>query len=68
MQVNIKDFNVKMEIKTRGVELEVCDPDGTHHGDLVLTKTKVIWCPGRTSRPKGHTVTWKQFISLMEEL
>ena len=68
MQVHIKDFNVKMEIKTRGVEMEVRDPDGTHCGDLVLTKTQVIWCPGRTSRPKGHAVTWKKFISLMEAL
>lgn len=66
MKVNIKDFNVAMEIKNNGIELEVRETDGSHLGDLVVTKTQVIWCPGRTTRTNGHTVTWKKFIQMTE--
>lgn len=65
MKVNIKDFNVAMEIKNNGIELEVRETEGSHLGDLVITKTQVIWCPGRTTRAKGYAVGWKKFIQLM---
>lgn len=65
MNVSIKDFNVAMEVKNNGIELEVRDTDGTHRGDLVVTKTRVIWCPGRTTPANGHSLTWNQFIDLM---
>ena len=67
MNVSIKDFQVAMEIKNRGIELAVRDTDGTHRGDLVVTKTRVIWCRGRTTRANGHSLTWSQFIALMQQ-
>ena len=68
MQVYIKQFNVAMEVKTAGVELEVKEPGGQHLGDLVVTKTKLIWCRGRTRPENGKQTTWTQFIEHMEAL
>lgn len=68
MQISIKEFNVEMEIKNRGVELEVRDPDGNHRGDLVVTKTHVIWCGGRTTPENGKSLTWNRFIAMMDAL
>lgn len=66
MQVKIKQFDVQMEIKNNGVELEVASPDGSHLGDLVITKSKLIWCKGRTRPENGESISWKKFIKLME--
>ena len=41
MKVTVKDFAVSMEIKNKGIELDVYDNDGKHLGDLVVTKTKL---------------------------
>lgn len=67
MKVMIKEFGLDMEVKTRGIELEIRSPDGTkQRGDLVLTKTKIVWCKGRTSRDRGVAVTWEEFVEWME--
>ena len=56
-----------MEIKNTGIELDVYSADGEHHlGDLVVTKTHVIWCKGRTGRANGVKVKWEDFIAWME--
>jgi hypothetical protein len=68
MNVSIKDLAVSMEIKNKGIELDVYDSDGNHLGDLVITKTKVIWCKGRTTPANGTAVGWPKFIELMESL
>lgn len=67
MQVSIKDFDVKMELKNNGIELEVREPNGDHQGDLVITKTQLIWCRGRTTRANGIPITWANFIDWIEE-
>ena len=37
MKVNVKRFNVEMEVKNSGIEFEVRTPNGSKHlGDLVL--------------------------------
>lgn len=67
MKVSIKEFNVGMEVKTGGIEFQVKSPDGdTHHGDLILTKAKLIWCRGRTPRSSGTEISWRDFIEYME--
>jgi len=53
MNVSIKQFGISMEIKTKGMELEVKDSGGKQLGDLVITKTRLIWCPGKTTPRKG---------------
>lgn len=67
MKVKIKDLDIMMEIKNKGIEIDVYSNDNRHLGDLVITKTKVIWCRGRTDRRNGIDFTWKKFIELMEE-
>jgi hypothetical protein len=63
MKVSIKEFDVAMELKNNGVELEVRDPQGNHVGDLVITKTVVEWCAGRTRRGNGVTKSWDDLIA-----
>ncbi len=67
MKVSIKDLSVDMDIKTKGVELDVYSPDGkTHHGDLYVTSTGLTWCKGKTSRAKGIKVSWAEFMKWAE--
>lgn len=68
MKVSIKDLSVSMEIRNKGVELDVYDTSGKHLGDLVVTKTKVIWCKGKTAPANGKSLTWSKFIEMMESL
>jgi hypothetical protein len=65
MEVSIKRFDVEMSIKNNGIELDVSDTKGNHLGDLVITKTKVEWCKGRTAPKNG--LTWTEFIAVMEK-
>ena len=62
MKVSIKDLGVSMDVKTKGVEIQVRDNNGKLKGDFYVTSTKLIWCPGQTSREKGHEVKWDEFI------
>ena len=68
MQVSIKDFTVSMEIKNRGVELDVYANDGKHLGDLVVTKTGLTWCKGKTQPENGKKINWKDFIEYMQSV
>ena len=67
MKVYIKQFNVDMELKTSGVELEIRNPKGKHLGDLFITKTELIWCKGKKRRENGVPITWANFIDFMED-
>jgi hypothetical protein len=67
MNVSIKNFAVTMDIKNAGMELDVYDTSGTHLGDLVISKTKLIWCNGKTTRRKGKPIKWSEFIKYMNE-
>lgn len=65
MKVYVKEFDVEMELKNKGVELDVADPQGNHLGDLIVTKTKLIWCQGQTRRANGKEILWDEFIAFM---
>lgn len=67
MKVSVKDFSVSMEIKNKGIELDVYDTDGTHLGDLIVTKSGLTWCKGKTTQAYGQKLSWKKFIAEMEE-
>jgi hypothetical protein len=67
VKVGIKDLAVTMEIKNKGIELEVYDKD-KFLGDLVVTKTKLVWCPGKTAVENGHPIKWADFIAYMQKL
>jgi len=65
MKVTIKSFDVAMEVKQKGVELEVKSPDGTQfHGDCFVTMTGLIWCRGRTKKENGTKISWDQLMEI----
>jgi hypothetical protein len=66
VNVSIKDFDVAMEVKNKGFELDIADTNGDHLGDLYVTKTNLIWCKGKTSRKNGTKIKWTDFIEYME--
>lgn len=66
MKVSIKDFAVTMEIKNKGIELDVYSNEGKHRGDLVVTKSGLTWCKGKTTPARGKKITWDDFITFME--
>lgn len=66
MKVSVKDFSVSMELKNKGMELDVYDTNGKHLGDLVVTKSKLVWCKGKTTLDNGKSISWKKFIEYME--
>lgn len=68
MKVGIKDLAVTMEVKNKGVEFEVYDNQDKFLGDLVVTKSKLVWCPGKTSVENGHPIKWADFIAYTESL
>jgi len=37
MKVSIKDFQVEMELKNNGIELDVRNPQNEHLGDLCMS-------------------------------
>ena len=63
MKVAIKSFDVAMEVKNNGIEFEVRTPAGEFLGDLILTKTQVIWCQGQTTRANGKKMTIPQLVA-----
>ncbi len=67
MKVAIKDFDVDMEVKNKGIEFEVRDTKGKGKllGDFYVTKANLIWCKGRTRRENGEKVSWDEFIQWM---
>ena len=68
MKLNIKDLPVKkLEVGTAGVEFEVRDTKDKLLGDMIVTKTNLIWCKGKTKKEDGKKITWKKFIDMMEE-
>jgi len=62
MNVSIKKFDVYMELKNKGIELEVRTTKNEHLGDLVVTRTGLIWCQGRTTRKCGVGKNWEEII------
>lgn len=67
MKVSIKSFHVNMDVKNKGIEFDIYNNDDTHRGDVILTKTGLIWCEGRKRRENGVSVSWDDFIEWMNE-
>ena len=66
MDLTIKKFNVAMELKNKGMELEIRDNNGTHLGDLYIKKVGVEWCRGQTREGGGVLVNWDDLIDWFE--
>jgi hypothetical protein len=67
MKVLVKDFRVEMEVKNTGIELEIRDTKDAFLGDLIITRTQLIWCKGKTARQNGKKISLEKFMQLMEE-
>ena len=66
MKLTVKRFNVEMEVKNTGIEFEVRTPNGAEHlGDIVITKTRLIWCPGKTTPKNGKAILLEELIAFM---
>jgi hypothetical protein len=65
MNVSVKDFSVTMDVKNNGIELDVYDND-QHLGDLVVRKSGLEWCQGKTRKKNGKKISWKDFIKHMQ--
>jgi hypothetical protein len=57
-----------MTIKNKGIELDVYGNDGKHRGDLVVNKSGLTWCKGKTAPANGKKIKWDAFIMYMESL
>lgn len=66
MKVNIKSFDVNMEVKSNGIEFEVRSTDGVNQlGDCYLTMTGLVWCNGKTTKTNGIKISWNDFMTIM---
>lgn len=66
MAVTVKELNATIELKNKGMELEIRDAKGEFKGDVVVTKTGITWCKGKTKPENGIKVSWDKFAELME--
>ncbi len=67
MNVSIKDFQVDMQLKNNGIELEVRSPQHEHLGDLCIGRGTIEWCPGKTNRGNGIRKNWNQLNRVFRE-
>ena len=66
MKVNIKKLDVQMELKNKGMEIEVRDTNDEFKGDLVINKSGLIWCRGKVQRQNCVKKTWDEIIAFFE--
>jgi hypothetical protein len=65
MKVGIKSFDVDMDVKKKGVELEIKSPDGSQfHGDCFVTMTGLVWCQGKTTKQHGVKLKWDELMEI----
>jgi hypothetical protein len=66
VDIRIKQFDVKMNVKSKGIEFEVRSADGTKHlGDCYLTMSGLIWCPGKTTKQNGVKISWDDLTTVL---
>ena len=68
MDVSIKSFDVEMDVKNKGVEFGIREPNGGDRlGDLFITKANLIWCKGKTQRAQGIKIKWTDFVEMVND-
>lgn len=61
MEVWIKSLEVEMQVKQKGIELEVRTKDGKEQlGDCYATMTGLTWCKGRRKKENGIKLKWEE--------
>ena len=65
MEVWIKSLEVEMQVKQKGIELEVRSKDGKSQlGDCYATMTGLVWCKGKTKKANGVKLKWEDFVNI----
>ena len=65
MEVWIKSLEVEMQVKQKGIELEVRSKDGKQQlGDCYATMTGLVWCNGKIKKENGIKVKWEDLIEI----
>ena len=65
MEVWIKSLQVDMQVKQKGIELEVRSPDGgAQIGDCYATSTGLVWCKGKTKKENGIKLKWSDLQNI----
>ncbi|URL58041.1 hypothetical protein IM816_15755 [Luteibacter flocculans] len=65
MEVWVKSFDVEMQVKQNGIELEVRNPNGSSQlGDCYATMTGLVWCKGRTTKKHGVKLKWEDIAAI----
>ncbi len=65
-KVFIKNLNMFIRLKNVGLELHVTHSNGSHKGDLYISRKGLIWCRGKTKRENGKEIGWHDFADYME--
>lgn len=68
MEVQMKKITSPITIGTKGngVVFQVKDGD-KHLGDLVVTRSRMEWCPGRTKEGNGYPVPWRKLKETLKK-
>lgn len=65
MKVFIKSFDVEMQIKKKGIELEVrANNGGEQLGDCYATMVGLVWCKGKIQKSNGIKMSWNDFMTI----
>ena len=66
MDVKIKNLDAEMQLKAKGMELDVKAPKGKAAlGTLAVTKAGLVWTKGKA---KGVNISWAKFVAFVEGL
>ncbi len=72
-KVFIKSLGVEtadrgIEVKNKGVEINVRQLSGDSHiGSLIIRKSGLEWCGGKTRPGNGEKASWDEFIGYMKQ-
>lgn len=65
MIVSVKELNTTMELKNKGMELEIRDTNNEFLGDLVIGKGGITWCKGKTTPKNGIKKAGKKLFPFL---
>jgi hypothetical protein len=68
MKVNIKTLAVEMELKNKGMELDVHWPSGGKRGRVKISRSGIYWLRSgkhSTRRRAWRRISWDNFIEIM---
>ena len=67
MKTKIKKLSVEMELKNKGMEIEIRNNKDVFLGDLVIRKSGMVWCQGRTTAQNGRSKSWEEIIAFFNQ-